>query len=248
MMSPIYALLIRLHPEKFRRRFGAEMMAAFEQAAMDGWGVRLLVDGVLSLARQWLKEIDGSSRADQTFGPAGPGYLEILRRRSIEVASRVWRFNAAWATVLILLYAIGNNWPLALNSTRAVIFVLVSLLLILKTSPGLMQGPTETMLALSLKENPRLAQLKIERQQLENSSYFLLLLASMAGVQHVIQLLGGQVNIDTTARVIRLVIVSSAFLAAIPIQVRLQKMHRAAIEVLQTEIDAIRSAQSKDLA
>jgi hypothetical protein len=53
-MRFFYALLIRLHPSAFRKRFEQEMLWIFEEAAKS-WGAgSLLRDAVLSLLRQWL--------------------------------------------------------------------------------------------------------------------------------------------------------------------------------------------------
>ncbi len=48
-MRFLYAFLLRLHPRRFRERFGEEMMAIFDEAG----SVRLLGDGLCSLIRQW---------------------------------------------------------------------------------------------------------------------------------------------------------------------------------------------------
>jgi len=45
--------MVRLHPRAFREQFGEEMMWIFEEAAETHGAVRLLGDGMVSLARQW---------------------------------------------------------------------------------------------------------------------------------------------------------------------------------------------------
>ena len=50
-MRFIYRLLLLLHPPRFRRRFGAEMLLIFDGCQNQA---SLLADGVASLARQWL--------------------------------------------------------------------------------------------------------------------------------------------------------------------------------------------------
>jgi hypothetical protein len=50
----LYALLIRLHPPSFRKRFAQEMLWIFDEAA-NSWGAAsLLRDAILSLLRQRL--------------------------------------------------------------------------------------------------------------------------------------------------------------------------------------------------
>jgi hypothetical protein len=53
MLRSIYSHLLRLHPEHFRQRFGDEMMSIFDQAAEDQQRRRLVLDGFISLLRQW---------------------------------------------------------------------------------------------------------------------------------------------------------------------------------------------------
>src|SRR5688500_18279335 len=146
MIHFICAVIIRLHPTQFRERFGPEMASAVQQAIADGWGVRLIFDGVVSLARQWLNVVDGSARALHARVPGRPAYLETMRQRSIEISSRIWRINAAWTMVLIVLYGIGANWPVTLyRAPWLVVPVVLCLLLILRTSPSWMDGPLQTM-------------------------------------------------------------------------------------------------------
>jgi hypothetical protein len=50
----LYQCLLLLHPPAFRRRFAAEMLFIFDEAAQSTGGPALIFDGVVSLARQWL--------------------------------------------------------------------------------------------------------------------------------------------------------------------------------------------------
>jgi len=50
-MRSLYRLLLHLHPPRFRRRFGEEMLLIFDDSPNRA---SLLADGVVSLARQWL--------------------------------------------------------------------------------------------------------------------------------------------------------------------------------------------------
>jgi hypothetical protein len=49
----LYRCVITLHPRAFRERFGDEMLSVFDEATHAGW-MAFFVDGVGSLARQWL--------------------------------------------------------------------------------------------------------------------------------------------------------------------------------------------------
>ena len=53
MLRPLYRCLLRLHPSGFRRRFADEMISIFDHSVGKPAALRLLVDGLLSLARQW---------------------------------------------------------------------------------------------------------------------------------------------------------------------------------------------------
>ena len=50
-MRSIYRFLLQLHPPRFRRRFGEEMLLIFDDSRNRP---SLLADGAVSLARQWL--------------------------------------------------------------------------------------------------------------------------------------------------------------------------------------------------
>lgn len=53
MLRLLYRWVLRAHPPYFRQRFGDEMQSIFDHAESTGTEVGLLVDGVLSLTRQW---------------------------------------------------------------------------------------------------------------------------------------------------------------------------------------------------
>ena len=53
MLRPLYRCLLRLHPSGFRRRFADEMLSIFDHSVGKPAALRLLVDGLVSLARQW---------------------------------------------------------------------------------------------------------------------------------------------------------------------------------------------------
>jgi hypothetical protein len=53
MLRFVYRWLLRLHPARFRERFAEEMMSIFDHAAEKQAAAKLLVDGFISLLRQW---------------------------------------------------------------------------------------------------------------------------------------------------------------------------------------------------
>ena len=53
MLRVLYRWVLRAHPPYFRQRFGEQMQSIFDSAESPGAEIGLLVDAVLSLARQW---------------------------------------------------------------------------------------------------------------------------------------------------------------------------------------------------
>lgn len=53
MLASLYRRVVHLHPPAFREKFGDEMSSIFEQAKGTPAEIRLLLDALVSLARQW---------------------------------------------------------------------------------------------------------------------------------------------------------------------------------------------------
>jgi len=81
MLRWLYIRLLFAHPAVFRRRFGDEMLEAFDLSAGFRENLRLLADGLLSLGRQWVLR----SEFHQPWQPAGasPAY-ELITFQQIE--------------------------------------------------------------------------------------------------------------------------------------------------------------------
>jgi hypothetical protein len=89
-MRTLYQCLLLLHPPAFRRRFGAEMLSIFEEAARSSGARSLFLDGFVSVARQWV------------------------------VRAGTWKLAAAVVGACIQVTAGGLIWPLLLHEpTRA---------------------------------------------------------------------------------------------------------------------------------
>jgi hypothetical protein len=54
MTRSFYRSLLWLHPPSFRRQFSGEMLWIFDEAAPAEGSVRLILDGFVSLVRQWM--------------------------------------------------------------------------------------------------------------------------------------------------------------------------------------------------
>jgi hypothetical protein len=74
-----YRLVVRVHPEPFRKRFGAEMLWIFdEECSRNAAG--LLMDGMVSMVRQHCKEQDEIEPAAGGFTVGIPTSGMSLRR------------------------------------------------------------------------------------------------------------------------------------------------------------------------
>ncbi len=58
MTRSLYQFVLWMHPSAFRRRFRDEMMSIFDEAGAHQSGFALLLDGFISLGRQWLIRTD----------------------------------------------------------------------------------------------------------------------------------------------------------------------------------------------
>jgi hypothetical protein len=54
VLRRLYGWIIRLHPQRFRDRFGQEMLSIFDDSGEDVSPARLVADGGFSVVRQWL--------------------------------------------------------------------------------------------------------------------------------------------------------------------------------------------------
>jgi Platelet-activating factor acetylhydrolase, isoform II len=69
-MRRAYHLILRLHPQTFRRRFEAEMLAVFDEALQTEGPLSLIIDGIRSLLRQRVLRPYPRSRTTQRPGEA----------------------------------------------------------------------------------------------------------------------------------------------------------------------------------
>jgi hypothetical protein len=222
------------------------MAATFDEAIGHQSGMRLVLDGVLSLARQWCKTLDGSDQALEPMFPDRSPDLEVYRQRSIAAHSRAWRINFAWGAGLLLAFALSADWPLTISRAPWLLApVVIGLLLLLRKSPGWMDGPLESMTALSIREDPRIAQLIVYRERLRKwSTSFILLLAMQSGAHQALNLLRGYRMLEPDEKLIRITLLAAIgifWLVVMPLFLR--RINENASNVLQAEIDAIRNAQ-----
>lgn len=58
MIRSLYQFVLWMHPPAFRRRFRDEMLSIFDEGEAGQSGFALLLDGFISLTRQWLIRTD----------------------------------------------------------------------------------------------------------------------------------------------------------------------------------------------
>jgi hypothetical protein len=54
MLRALYVCVLLMHPPAFRRRFLAEMLCVYDEATASTRGLALILDAIVSLARQWV--------------------------------------------------------------------------------------------------------------------------------------------------------------------------------------------------
>jgi len=113
MLRSLYRCLLRLHPPAFRTRFADEMLSIFDQASGKKEALRLLLDGLQSLARQWTLRPefwrDSSAPAPLSVPDGIPSFLSIdpFRPRTAAVIHGL----ALTAVVFCLTcFAIRYSW------------------------------------------------------------------------------------------------------------------------------------------
>jgi hypothetical protein len=98
MIRACYRCLLALHPPAFRRQFAAEMLWIFDQS---GGTPALLLDGAVSLARQWLlrtgwwRVVAALAIAAIQVTLGGFGMLLFGHRQVLELASDPSSVNVA---------------------------------------------------------------------------------------------------------------------------------------------------------
>ena len=118
----IYEFLLRLHPEPFRKQFQEQMMSTFDDSVESRGSASLILDGFLSLIRQWILRsrywLNGSR-----FEIPADASVELVEwilqmRKAKHLHRKARRLNFAWSLGAVAVFLIC---PLPLE--RKVIFV-----------------------------------------------------------------------------------------------------------------------------
>ena len=128
MTRTLYRTLLWLHPPAFRREFAGEMLWIFDESTVSGGPARLLLDGLASLARQWMircgawKVFAGTLGAlAQILAPASLSHTRFPPSRALPQNLDYYdlEFSRALALLVILLVCgIGFRAGLSLSRRR----------------------------------------------------------------------------------------------------------------------------------
>jgi hypothetical protein len=123
MLRVLYGLILRAHPAYFRQRFGEEMQSIFDQAENDGVALDLLVDAIVSLARQWTLRPQFWEEPPLAMAGQGPPLFSSLNSDKPRTAALVY---GAFLSALVLngiCWTMGYAWnhPTFMELRRPVI-------------------------------------------------------------------------------------------------------------------------------
>jgi hypothetical protein len=134
MMRILYRCLLAMHPPAFRRRFAAEMLFIFDETAPCRGALPLILDGVVSIARQWILRSGSWKPALAILGACvqltaggliwlAPGHRKpVLPNTSVpDAAALEWlmRFIAASLSAIVMMVATAQLWMRSFVRTRA---------------------------------------------------------------------------------------------------------------------------------
>jgi len=108
MLRYLYRFVVRAHPGSFRRRFGDEMLSIFDQSEGKLSHASLLLDGVLSLFRQWALRPDLEQERCAVDGGWRSPFLQVREGQTARCRSRLWS----------LAIGVGLEWGLLDNGLR----------------------------------------------------------------------------------------------------------------------------------
>lgn len=160
MIRWLYIRLIRLHPDRFRQRFGEEMMSIFDESARQRSGWHLVIDAFVSMLRQWVLRSRYRSGPERRSLAVGMSSLAEFHARSERVEKNARRLNWVWILgalpLHLLVAAVVNprNRTVTAEFTYTVLPVFILLALCSIFSRGF-AGDTEGSLSIRNTRNSR---------------------------------------------------------------------------------------------
>jgi hypothetical protein len=113
MLRPLYRCLLRLHPPGFRKRFADEILSIFDASSKRRDQLRLLFDGLLSLARQWTLRPEfwqGLPVKSEQPAPEGIPSFYSFDTFHLRPSAVIHGSVLAAALFLVTCYAIRYSW------------------------------------------------------------------------------------------------------------------------------------------
>ena len=135
MVRKLYTGLLLMHPPVFRRRFAAEMLCIFDEAALSTGAFNLIVDAVASLGRQWILRSESWKLAAAIIGAClqvtAGGLIWValgrgspLQKSALSVPDAaalvpLMRFIIAAVGGIVLMVAAASLWMRSFVRTRS---------------------------------------------------------------------------------------------------------------------------------
>jgi hypothetical protein len=112
MLRPLYRYVLHLHPPAFRKRFADEMLSIFDHSVGKRNAFRLLMDGLLSLARQWALRPEFRHELSSTQQPAADGIpsFSTLDRFRPGAGAMIHGLVLSTAVFCLPCFAIEYSW------------------------------------------------------------------------------------------------------------------------------------------
>ena len=119
MLRRLYRCALRLHPSRFRRRFGEEMLYIFDQQKGTRAALGVMLDCVLSLLRQWTlrPQIETELAASSLRSPAGD-HVPLFESLDPFQPSASAIINGALLSLMLFymtVFAVPYSWSHVLN-------------------------------------------------------------------------------------------------------------------------------------
>ena len=114
MLRHLYWYAVRLHPPEFRRRFGDEMLSIYDHSTGRLWSLRLLLDAIVSLVRQWILRPEfrlqtSPSSAPQPAVDGTPSFLSLDPFRP-HTSAMIHGIVISIALFCVTCFAIRYSW------------------------------------------------------------------------------------------------------------------------------------------
>ena len=90
IMRTLYRFLLRVHPRAFRERFAEELLWIYDKSLPQQGSPRLCADGLASLVRQWLRQVNFVVVLAACAGAFIPPYIASVALRHATPRGPQW--------------------------------------------------------------------------------------------------------------------------------------------------------------